>query len=61
MLCDVIPMDSSHLLLGQPLQYNRNIIYDGHANTIIVWKNGVRWELVPLQEGENDIKSHSNY
>jgi hypothetical protein len=28
-LCDVIPIDVYHLLLGRPWQYDRNVIHDG--------------------------------
>ena len=29
-LCDIIPMDISHMLLGRPC---RHAVHDGHANT----------------------------
>jgi hypothetical protein len=32
-LCDVIPMDVCHLLLGRPWKYDRNVIHDGRMNT----------------------------
>jgi hypothetical protein len=28
-LCDVIPMDVCHVLLGRPWQYDRNVVHDG--------------------------------
>jgi hypothetical protein len=28
-LCDFIPMDVFHVMLGRPWQYQRNIIHDG--------------------------------
>jgi hypothetical protein len=28
-LCDVIPMDVCHILLGRPWQFDRKIIHDG--------------------------------
>ena len=33
------------------------MIYDSHDNTIMVWKDGVRRKLVPLQEDGSDTKS----
>jgi hypothetical protein len=39
-LCDVIPMDVCHLLLGRPWQYDRNVIHDGRMNTYTLEKNG---------------------
>ncbi|EOA23315.1 hypothetical protein CARUB_v10019144mg, partial [Capsella rubella] len=34
-ICDILPMDACHLLLGRPWQYDRRIMHDGFANTII--------------------------
>ncbi|XP_072064386.1 uncharacterized protein [Arachis hypogaea] len=31
-LCDVVPMQACHLLLGRPWQYDRKVIYDGFTN-----------------------------
>lgn len=28
-LCDVIPMDVCHILLGRPWKFDRNVIHDG--------------------------------
>jgi hypothetical protein len=38
-LCDVIPMDVCHLLLGRPWQYDRNVIHDGRMNTYTLDQN----------------------
>jgi len=32
-LCDVVPMEATHILLGRPWQFDRKVFYDGHANT----------------------------
>ena len=32
-LCDVVPMEATHVLLGSPWQFDRKAFYDGHANT----------------------------
>ena len=32
-LCDIIPMDVYHLLLGRPWQFDSHAVHDGHANT----------------------------
>ena len=37
-LCDVIPMDACHLLLGRPWQYDMNDVHDGRKNTYSFWK-----------------------
>jgi hypothetical protein len=39
-LCDVIPMDVFHLLLGRPRKYDMNVIHDGIKNTYTMEKNG---------------------
>jgi len=31
-LCDVVPMEATHILLGRPWQYDRQILHDGHTN-----------------------------
>ena len=32
-LCNVLPMDACHLLLGRPWLYDNHVIHDGYANT----------------------------
>ena len=49
-LCDVIPMHICHMLLGRPWQFDRHDVYDGHANTYNLTKDGVKDKLKPLQE-----------
>jgi len=31
-LCDVVPMEATHILLGRPWQYDRQVLHDGHTN-----------------------------
>ncbi|GKV35062.1 hypothetical protein SLEP1_g43380 [Rubroshorea leprosula] len=50
--CDVIPMDACHLLLGRPWQFDRKAIHDGHANTYLFVKDGVKVKLTPLKPEE---------
>ena len=33
-LCDVVPMQASHILLGRPWQYDRKAIHDGVKNRL---------------------------
>jgi hypothetical protein len=49
-LCDVIPMDVCHLLLGRPWQYDRNVIHDGIMNTYTLEKNGRNHTLYPIED-----------
>jgi hypothetical protein len=51
-LCDVIPMDVFHLLLGIPWQYDRNVIHDGRMNTYTLEKNGRTHMLLPIKDKE---------
>ena len=49
-LCDVIPMDVCHILLGTPWQFDRNFIHDGRKNTYTLEKNGRTHMLLPMEE-----------
>jgi hypothetical protein len=51
-LCDVIPMDVCHLLLGRPWQYDRNVVHDGKKNTYTLEKNGRTHMLLPIKDKE---------
>jgi hypothetical protein len=51
-LCDVIPMDVCHLLLGRAWQYDRNVIHDGRMNTYTLKKNGRTHMLLPIKDKE---------
>ncbi|CAL9121046.1 unnamed protein product, partial [Musa textilis] len=47
-LCDVIPMDACHLLLGRPWQYDMNAVHDGRKNTYSFRKEQKAITLLPL-------------
>ena len=49
-VCDVMPMDVCHILLGRPWQYDRGAMHDGKRNTYKFGKDGVNHTLLPLQE-----------
>ena len=49
-LCDIVEMNSFHILLGRPWQFEMNVLFDGHANTYVVRHEGARHKLIPLQE-----------
>jgi hypothetical protein len=51
-LCDVIPMDVCHLLLGRPWQYDRNVVHDGRMNTYTLEKDGRTHRLLPIKDKE---------
>ncbi|XP_056851761.1 uncharacterized protein LOC130500850 [Raphanus sativus] len=51
-LCDVIPMEASHILLGRPWQVDRKVTHDGFANKHSFEFNGRKTTLVPLTPKE---------
>jgi hypothetical protein len=51
-LCDVIPMDVCHLLLGRPWQYDRNVVHDGRMNTYTLERNGRTYRLLLIKDKE---------
>lgn len=51
-LCDIMPMDVCHLLLGRPWQFDRKAIHDGRRNTYTIEKDGVNHTLLPVK---NDV------
>jgi hypothetical protein len=51
-LCDVIPMDVCHVLLGRPWQYDRHVVHDGRMNTYTLEKDGKSHTLLPMKDKE---------
>jgi hypothetical protein len=51
-LCDSIPMDVCHLLLGRPWKYDRNVIHDGRKNTYTLENNGRTHMLLLIKDKE---------
>lgn len=49
-VCDVMPMDVCHILLGRPWQYDRKVTHDGKTNCYKFTKDGVKHTLVPIKE-----------
>eukprot|EP00253_Pinus_taeda_P002299 PITA_02299 len=49
-LCDVMPMDVCHVLLGRPWQFDRKVIHDGRKNTYTLEKDGNKHTLLPLKD-----------
>ncbi|XP_012831508.1 PREDICTED: uncharacterized protein LOC105952492 [Erythranthe guttata] len=60
-MCDVVPMQASHILLGRPWQFDRRTVHDGYKNRYSFTKDGRRITLAPLPprqvfEEQNQIK-----
>jgi hypothetical protein len=49
-LCDVIPMEVCHVLLGRPWKYDMNSIHDGRKNNYTLEKNGCNHMLLPIDD-----------
>jgi hypothetical protein len=47
-MCDVVPIHTSHLLLGHPWQFDWNTIHDGFRNRFTIVNDGKTITLVPL-------------
>ena len=47
-LCDVVPMQAGHLLLGRPWQFDRKVKHDGFTNNYSFVHNQRNVTLVPL-------------
>jgi hypothetical protein len=58
-LCDVIPMDVCHILLGRPWQYDRNVVHDGRMNTYTLEKDGMTHKLLSIKDKEVKLEVRS--
>ncbi|XP_074298391.1 uncharacterized protein LOC141629263 [Silene latifolia] len=47
-LCNVIPMDACHILLGRPWQFDRDVLHRGRCNEYELRDKGKRIVLKPL-------------
>jgi len=47
-LCDVMPMEASHVLLGRPWQFDRDVHHDGHANAYFFLFKNKKFTLMSL-------------
>lgn len=48
--CDVVPMDVSHILLGRPWQYDRDVSHSGRTNVYSFFFENRRIVLLPSQD-----------
>nr|KYP54698.1 hypothetical protein KK1_000894 [Cajanus cajan] len=51
-LCDIIPMDASHILLGRPWQHDRKAIHDSVPKNIFLVHLGKKHTLTPLSPSQ---------
>jgi hypothetical protein len=59
-LCDVIPMDVYHILLGRPWKFDRKFIHDGRKNNYTLYKNGRTHMLLPIEYKEQKREASSS-
>ena len=62
-LCDVVPMQAGHLLLGRPWQFDRKVQHDGFTNKYSFVRNQRTVTLVPLtpsQVYEDQVRSQKD-
>jgi len=51
-LCDVVPMEATHILLGRPWQYDRQVLHDSLTNKMTFTFQGHKVILKPLSPKE---------
>jgi len=51
-LCDVVPMEATHILLGRPWQYESKVVHDGFTNKISFQHHDHKILLKPLSHRE---------
>ena len=51
-LCDVVPMEACHLLLGRPWQFDKKTNHDGFSNKITFMHQQKKVVLKPLSPKE---------
>ena len=54
-LCDIMPIDYCHILLGGPWKYDRYVVHDGRLNQYTLWVNGKKKILLPLIESPDEV------
>ena len=59
-LCDIMPTDVCHILLGRPWKYDIKSVHDGRKNTYSLEKDGKRHTLSPLEDEVVPEGSRSN-
>ena len=56
-MCDVMPLDVCHILLGRPWQYDRATVHDGKRNTYKFFKDGMNKTLLSMEEEDASSKN----
>ncbi|XP_074288563.1 uncharacterized protein LOC141613717 [Silene latifolia] len=56
-LCDVVPMDACHLLLGRPWEFDKNTTHQGKENVYSFKHEGKKVTLTPLPPNQRNYGS----
>jgi len=51
-LCDLVPMEATHILLGRPWQFDKKAFHDGHTDKFSFNFQGQKITLLPLSTKE---------
>ena len=51
-MCDVVPMEATHLILGRPWQYDLRAKYDGYTNEYTIQHGGKVYKLLSMSPDE---------
>ncbi|KAF8106381.1 hypothetical protein N665_0141s0004 [Sinapis alba] len=54
-LCDVLPMEAGHILLGRPWQSDRRVIHDGFTNKHSFEFDGRKTVMVPMTPNDESL------
>ena len=63
-MCDVVPMQAAHIILGRPWQFDKRITFDGYLNKYSFLHNGKKITLAPLtpqQVHEDQVNLQREY
>ena len=58
-MCDVVPMQASHILLGRPWQFDRRVKYDGYKNQysfVLNKRNVILTPQKPWEASEDQVR-----
>ncbi|XP_051149236.1 uncharacterized protein LOC127263957 [Andrographis paniculata] len=58
-LCDVVPVQACHILLGRPWQFDKRTMHDGHLNRYTLVHDGKKIKLKPLSP--NEVNADQKY
>ena len=59
-LCDIIPMEVGHILLGRSWQFDKKAIHNGLTNEITLTHGSKNFKLVPLTPLQMALGSSTN-